>query len=236
MCRLLAFHVKGKLDNNLIQALKKVSEYDELSMYKGHPDGWGIVALIREGKEWNMIYHRSSKPAYQDSHFDEIEISGDEIIGIAHVRKAGKIFLLGVNHSHPYHLRSSGYDLFFAHNGSVNRTAFSSPQMPYTDSYLILHDISSLIDEGYSPPEAYRKEFERIMSVSSSLNSALLYMRGKEVGLIILHYFNKELMHEKNEEYYKIYCDSNYCVSSSLLKYLPKNYSMERIPIGFKQL
>ncbi len=233
MCRILAFHVKGEVDKEALEALRLASKNDTLSIYGNHPDGWGISALIREGNEWNLLEYKTSKPAFNDPFFDSLRLKGEEIYGIVHARKARTNFLLGVAHSHPYHIRVNGYDIFFAHNGSINRKVFNDPMRPYTDSYMMLDDIASYVSSGLHPVDAYEKEYMKVKEFSSSLNSAMLYMRGKEVKLTVLHYFNVNMMKEKNEEYYHLYCNESYCMSSSLMKYLPPTYA-ERIPPGFK--
>ncbi|BBG24708.1 class II glutamine amidotransferase [Sulfuracidifex tepidarius] len=235
MCRILAFHVKGELDKQVLEAIKLSAEHDNLSIYGGHPDGWGIVALIRNGDDLSSFYYRSSKPIFKDDFFNLIHLDGDEVIGILHVRKAGKSFLLGLPHAHPYHTRANGYDIFFAHNGSVNRKAFRDPLRPYTDSYMVLEDIADYVNSGLEPYEAFKEEYSRIKDFSSSLNSALLYVKGKQTRLIVLHSFNPNAMKEKSEQYYHIYCNENYCMSSSVAMHLP-DHKLDRVPIGFKEL
>ncbi len=235
MCRILAFHVKGELDTQVLQAIRLSAEHDELSIYGGHPDGWGIVAIIRNGDDLSSFYYRSSKPIFKDNFFNLIHLEGEEITGILHVRKAGKSFLLGLPHAHPYHIRANGYDLFFAHNGSVNRKAFKDPLKPYTDSYMILEDIANYVNSGLDPHDAFKEEYSRVKDFASSLNSALLYVKGRQVKLNVLHFFDLNHMKEKSEQYYHIYCNENYCMSSSVASHLPC-YNLERVPIGFKEL
>lgn len=225
MCRLLAFNTKNEINNNVIEALVKSAKKDPFSTYSSHPDGWGFVIYAKKGNFWRSIYYRSPEPIYEDPDGLELlrSIKAERIVGIAHVRKGNKRFLLGVSHNHPYHKRINQYDVYFAHNGSINRKGFIhvNPSLPYTDSYLFLEELSHVVKD--SIEEAYRQLFERLKEYSTSLNSSLLlYSEGEGPQVLIGYYYSKINKRELNEEYYKIYRLEDYVFSSTIKYYLNK--------------
>ncbi|WP_240938906.1 glutamine amidotransferase [Metallosphaera hakonensis] len=146
-------------------------------------------------------------------------IRGERLYGIIHARKSYRRFLQGVSHAHPYHMRSGPYDLFFAHNGSVSRTFFRNGELPYTDSYMILRDISEVMSN-HTPREAYAIVMERIKEGSTSLNSALLaFSEGGGPELLVYYFYNRDNLREK-EEYYKMYRWGSYIYSATVNHYL----------------
>ncbi|WP_016730974.1 class II glutamine amidotransferase [Saccharolobus islandicus] len=223
MCRILAFHTKAEISKKYVNALVKASRNDIFSKYGSHPDGWGLSAFLKKNDKWKVIYYRSEDPIFEDPNFNYlIDIAkGEEIIGIIHARKAGRKFLTGVSHAHPYYVRANIYDLYFAHNGSVSRTSFKDNNRPFTDSYLILEEIKTLIENNMSPFEAYVNTLDKLKDYSTSLNSGLIYYNKKEgPSLLIGYYYNKNrLSKETNEEYYKLYTDNERYVFSSTIKY-----------------
>lgn len=235
MCRFLAFHTKGHISKSHVNALIQASKNDIFSKYGNHPDGWGLVTFIKNGK-WKIIYHKSENPIYEDPYIFQLLdiIKGEEIIGVIHARKAGSRFLIGLNHNHPYSIRAGAYDLYFAHNGSVNRTAFKYSDKPYTDSYLILEEIKDEIERGNTTPyDAFSKTIDRLKDYASSLNSALIsFNRSEGPSILVAYYYNKNrLDRESKEEYYKLYTDNNGYIFSSTVKYY-LNINSEELTFG----
>lgn len=223
MCRLLTFSTKSEIKIALLQALVNSAKRDPFSIYLSHPDGWGFIVYAKKGSHWRNFYYRSADPIYEDLEGLELlkSIRGDKLVGIVHVRKTSKKFLLGVIHSHPYHKRIGQYDLYFAHNGSINRKGFiyANPSLPYTDSYLFLEELSYLVKD--SVEDAYKGLFNRLKDFSSSLNSALLfYSEGEGPKVLVGYYYNKTNRKEVNEEYYKMYRWGDYIFSSTVKYYL----------------
>lgn len=232
MCRILAFNTREELNPKVLDALIKSAKLDPYSIYLSHPDGWGFSIYVKKGgAHWRNFYYRSPEPIYED--FSGVEllksIKGEKIVGVIHVRRSGKKFLLGVTHNHPYHKRINQYDVFLAHNGSINRNAFSfvNPYAPYTDSYLFLEELSYLVKDSTSIEAAYRELFHKLKDKSTSLNSALLfYSEAEGPKVLVGYYYNKSNMREINEEYYRMYSWGDY-VFSSTLKYYLNNYDNE---------
>ncbi|EZQ10876.1 MULTISPECIES: class II glutamine amidotransferase [Acidianus] len=234
MCRILAFHTKDKLNQDIVKAFFSSAEMDPLSkIYGRHDDGWGFVVFLK-GNSWKKVYYRSPEPAFEDKVGQTIltSIKGDEMIGIIHARKTSKKFLVGLNHNHPYHLRSSVFDLYFAHNGSVNRKVFGeNGKKPYTDSYLILEKIGQKIESGLLPFDSLNEVIKEIGQYSSSLNSGLIsFSESKGPTLYVVNYFNQDKIKE-NTEYYVMYRLGDYVFSSTLLYYL-KRSDVEKIKVG----
>ncbi|MDT7860918.1 MAG: class II glutamine amidotransferase [Saccharolobus sp.] len=238
MCRFLAFHTKDSLSKEHVNALIKASRNDIFSKYGSHPDGWGLVAFVRNNSKWRVFYYRSEDPIYEDPYINTIidVIKGEEIIGVIHARKAGSKFLIGLTHTHPYFTRAGIYDLYFAHNGSVSRQIFKEPNKPYTDSYLILEEIKNLIEtNNITPFDAYSSVIERLKDYATSLNSTLIfYNKSGGPSILIGYYYNKNrLINETKEEYYKLYTDNKgYVFSSTIKYYLDKLTEIEELVLG----
>lgn len=224
MCRLLAFKAKGEPNLDILKAFLNASKNDIYFKYGSHSDGWGFSAFILRNNKWRVLFYKTNEPVYEDPLFiDYINLlKGDEIYAIFHARKAGKSFLLGVRHNHPYHFKLSTHDLFFAHNGSINRKAFSEPNYPSTDSYLFFLEIIKKYNEKNDFKTAYLEVLSQLSSYASSLNSTLLTFNSQEGPKIyVAYYYNKSRMKEI-EEYYKLYRYENYIFSSTIGYYLGK--------------
>ncbi|WP_338599392.1 class II glutamine amidotransferase [Sulfolobus tengchongensis] len=238
MCRFIAFRTKGEISKKYVDALIRASKNDVFSRYGSHPDGWGLSVFVKRNSKWRVIYYRSEDPIYEDSYVSYLlEIAkGDEIVGIIHARKAGSKFLIGLSHSHPYHIRVNAYDLYFAHNGSVSRIAFSSnSSKPYTDSYLILEEIKTLVENNMTPFDAYSLTIEKLKDFSTSLNSSLIsYAKSEGPSILVAYYYNKNrLLKETKEEYYKLYTDNKgYVFSSTVKYYLEEGADAEELTMG----
>ncbi|MBW9140734.1 MAG: class II glutamine amidotransferase [Candidatus Aramenus sp.] len=220
MCRLLAFNTKGKLDEKVVEAFAEVARHDVLSS-SPHSDGWGMSVFVYE-KSWRNISYKTGLPAFEDPLYKRlpVTIEGERLVGIIHARKAGKKFLTGLSHSHPYHAKAGAYELFFAHNGSISRKFFENPSLPYTDSYLFFLEIVKRVNQGATPLEAYTEVFERAKPFSSSLNSVLIsYSESEGPRVYAGYYYNKEKLRER-EEYYKVFRYKDYVFSSTLKYYI----------------
>ncbi|BFI76142.1 class II glutamine amidotransferase [Sulfurisphaera ohwakuensis] len=225
MCRILAFKAKGEPNFEVLKAFLSASKNDVYFKYGSHSDGWGFIALISKNGKWKVLYYKTNEPIYEDPlFFDYLSLlKGDEIYAIFHARKAGKNFLLGVRHNHPYYYRLSTHDLYFAHNGSINRKAFSEPNYPSTDSYLFFLEIIKNYSLKNDFKTAYLETLSTLSQYASSLNSALLTFNNQEGPRIFVgYYYNKNRMKEI-EEYYKLYRYENYIFSSTVGYYLGKN-------------
>jgi Predicted glutamine amidotransferase len=220
MCRFVAFRAEGEVDPNVLESLIKASDKDPYSSFGSHPDGWGFVIYFRDDG-WSKIYYTSRKPIFKDPNVKLLSsIRGDELVGIIHARRSSKKFLLGPSHAHPYFLRAGPYELFLAHNGSISRVGFTEPNLPYTDSFVMLMEVAKRVQEGMDPVESYSRVTKELRQWSTSLNSSLLFY-GEGVGpsLYVYYYYNKEKMREK-EEYYRLYRSGGYIFSSSVNYYL----------------
>ncbi|MDT7900843.1 MAG: class II glutamine amidotransferase [Acidianus sp.] len=221
MCRLLAFRDREKINGEVLKAFVNSARYDPFSPYKSHPDGWGFIIFVKKSGIWRSLYYRSPEPIFQDDLSALTSIKGEEILGIIHARKAGKKFLQGLTHAHPYHIRSGVYDLYFAHNGSISRNAFENPSLPYTDSYMFLLRIVEGVSKTNDVKESFRFAFNSLKEYSASLNSALLsYSEGEGPLIQIGYYYNKKEALDSSEEYFKLYIWRNYVFSSTIKYYL----------------
>ncbi|QIJ32890.1 class II glutamine amidotransferase [Acidianus sulfidivorans JP7] len=225
MCRIVAFNTnEGKINSEVIDALINSAKKDPFSIYLSHPDGWGFIVYVKKRNTWRSFYYRSPEPIYEDNEGIEIlkSIKGNEIKGIIHVRKGNKKFLMGVSHNHPYYKRINQYDVYFAHNGSINRKAFvlTNPLLPYTDSYLFLEELSKIVTD--SIENSYIQLFNKIKEYSTSMNSALLYYSEGEGPKLMVGYFYTKNNKETDEEYYRMYKWNNYIFSSTIKYYLGK--------------
>ncbi|MEM4745769.1 MAG: glutamine amidotransferase [Metallosphaera sp.] len=216
MCRFVAFYATKSLDPEIISALLKASRNDILSE-GSHPHGWGYV-IYSYDYSWTKMHYSSAKPMFKDENVSFLyTIRGEKLVGIIHARKTLKKFLMGLFHSHPYYIRVGPYDLFFAHNGSVSRSMFSQPDLPYTDSYMILREISMMSSD---PIDSYNLIMQKLKEGSTSLNSSLLiYSEAKGPRLFVYYYFNKNNIKER-EDYYKMYRYNNYVFSGTVNSYL----------------
>lgn len=223
MCRLLAFSVRGEIDKEIVNSFINAAKNDVYFKYGSHSHGWGITAIVWKSGRPKVIYYKSVEPIYEDETFTRIIdlLKGDKISGIIHARKAGKDFLIGLRHNHPYHIKTQTHDLYFAHNGSINRKAFQNPSYPSTDSYLFFLEIVNRLDK-QEIRNAYRDAVNALKDYATSLNSALLSYNDYEGDKIfIAYYYNKARMREM-EEYYKLYRYENYIFSSTVNYYLGK--------------
>ncbi|BDC19560.1 class II glutamine amidotransferase [Acidianus sp. HS-5] len=221
MCRILAFKEKERINGEVLKAFVNSARYDPFSPYKSHPDGWGFIILVKKNGSWRSIYYRSPEPIFQDDLSLLTSIKGDEILGIIHARKAGKKFLQGLTHAHPYHARAGAYDLYFAHNGSISRSAFQNPSLPYTDSYMFLLKIVDEVSKSNDVRNSFRITFNSFKEYAASLNSALLSFSEGEGPLIqVGYYYNKREAVDYSEEYFKLYIWRNYVFSSTIKYYL----------------
>ncbi|AHC50772.1 glutamine amidotransferase [Sulfolobus acidocaldarius SUSAZ] len=221
MCRLLGFSVKGEVDHKALKALIDAARNDLFSRYLNHPHGWGISAIIYRDNKPRVLYFKSPIPIYDDPTFYDIAslLKGDRVIGMIHVRRAGKGFLLGVRHNHPYHVRTKNLDIYFAHNGSISRKAFEDPNYPSTDSYLFLQEIIKNIDRNnLDVKRAYEETIIKLSEFSVTLNSILLSLSNEDVSLLVGHYYNKNKMRDV-EDYYKMYRYENFVFSSTVMYY-----------------
>ncbi|QKQ99961.1 glutamine amidotransferase [Metallosphaera tengchongensis] len=220
MCRFVAFSESGAIKPEIINAMIKSAWKDIYSSSGHHDDGWGFV-IYAYNNGWNRIFYNSSKPIFQDDNVAMLySIRGEKLTGIIHVRKASKKFLSGVSHSHPYHIRAGPNDLFYAHNGSVSRREFSNPNLPYTDSFMILKTIVEGVESGKGVIDSLNETMIKIKDYSSSLNSALLVFNEAEgPRLFVYYYYNKSNIREK-EDYYKMYRHKSYAFSSTVNYYL----------------
>ena len=224
MCRILAFKAKGEPDLSILKAFLEASKNDVYFRYGSHSDGWGFTALILRNGKWRVLFYKTHEPIYEDEMFYNYVnlLKGDEIYAIFHARKAGKSFLLGVRHNHPYYYRLPTHDAYFAHNGSINRKAFSDPNYPSTDSYLFFQEIIKKYQEIKDFRRAYLETIQSLANFATSLNSALLTFNSQEgAKLYVGYYYNKSRMREM-EEYYKMYRYENYIFSSTVAYYLGK--------------
>ncbi|TRN02449.1 glutamine amidotransferase [Sulfolobus sp. F1] len=233
MCRFIAFHTKGEIKKKYLDGLLKASYNDVFSKYRSHSDGWGYVIFVKLSQKWRVWYYRSEEPIYQDENGLQFleSIRGDEIVGIVHARRSSKKFLVGLTHCHPYFLRAGPYDLYFAHNGSVMRKAFRDPYRPYTDSYVILEEIKTLIEsDNQVPLEAYFSTIQRLKDYATSLNSSLIYFdKNNGPTLLVAYYYNvSRVTSSVSEEYYKLYInEENYIIPSTVKYYLNERESKE---------
>jgi glutamine amidotransferase len=221
MCRLLAFRTKGSIDKKFVEALIKSAENDIYSRYGKHPHGWGLIVLINKNSTWRSIYYRSQIPIYEDPNVILLTelLKGDEIIGMFHVRRASKDFLLGSTHNHPYYSKIGEKDVYFAHNGSVKREVFRNRDLQLTDSYLVFMEIIENM-KFKDPLNSIKEVVNRLGPYSTSLNSALLIHSEKsEPELYFTHYYNKARARDI-DEYYRIYEINGYVFSSTLKYYL----------------
>lgn len=224
MCRILAFRAKGEADISVLRAFLNASKNDIYFKYGSHSDGWGFAAFILRNGKWRIISYKTNEPIYEDEMFFEYInlLKGDDIYAILHARKAGKMFLLGVRHNHPYYHRLATHDIYFAHNGSISRKAFNNPNYPSTDSYLFFQEVIRLYQEKNDFKIAYMEAINSLSNYASSLNSALLTFNSQEGPRIYVgYYYNKNRIKEI-EEYYKLYRYENYIFSSTVGFYLGK--------------
>ncbi|BBD72981.1 hypothetical protein HS1genome_1370 [Sulfodiicoccus acidiphilus] len=178
-----------------------------------------MAALVEVNGSWRQLYYRSGEPIYEDPALDGISsLLRGRCVGVIHSRRSSRKELKGIGHTHPYHVRSGPAELFFAHNGSVLRKAFNEPDLPYTDSFLLLNELARWIPS-LSPREALERLRDSFGPESTSLNSALLYHTLSSTELHVLNYYNLNRAKEE-EEYYKLYRWEEYVASSSVAAWL----------------
>ena len=101
----------------IFMALQDVARNDPLLDTRGiqlseHSDGWGYVALSRDG----LVHYKTSMPVY-----DSAPIIAQNGFMVAHARKASPSEPRGVANSHPFHASDQSMDIYLAHNGAFDK-------------------------------------------------------------------------------------------------------------------
>ena len=118
MCRMLLFTGNDEeLFNSLLRSLEEVCKSDPLHDYQkkpflDHKDGWGFVdsgkGFLSFTKYTDPIFHSGQKIFHGD-------------IRLIHARNATVGEPLTLTSTHPFHLPLDDYDVYFAHNGWIDK-------------------------------------------------------------------------------------------------------------------
>jgi len=157
----------------------------EASGSRSHGDGWGYaVAYVDDGRTTVDFYKTSRQIWSERDRLRELieRFKGhSSIYGLLHSRKAGSTEPIGEEHSHPYRYSLNGQEMFFIHNGGVDKyrlaeeVGFKDPGS-VTDSYLAGLYLMNSLRGGLSVVEAYRK---LLAYTKSALNTGVLFMDAK---------------------------------------------------------
>ncbi|RLG77536.1 MAG: hypothetical protein DRO12_01985 [Thermoprotei archaeon] len=247
MCRMLvSASTLARLDDVLryLDALVASAERDPLLAKLGlgresHGDGWGYAAYIHS--TWSgpaTAFYRSASPIYREVQSVEAlkhQLSGADVAAcVVHARLASKGQPLGLGNTHPFHATGRGFELWLAHNGSVDKkilaeklglehmlssrtdtfflTEFIARQLTCVDPEELMHLLSRVIEEGF---------------VKTALNVGLLAVEEERALLLILSYY--VAVAPPRSEYYEMYAllENNLILagSSTLFKCYGRRYS-----------
>jgi predicted glutamine amidotransferase len=126
---MLAVASRSAVREDLLLAFRKLSDTGKTfrefgcpqpNPKAGHPDGWGIAAVGREGE----LYARGAGKASTDPKYEEaVRRLGREctppILLLAHVRRASVRDSIREEYSHPFRREVDGRIVFFGHNGEI---------------------------------------------------------------------------------------------------------------------
>ena len=234
MCRMLLF-----LGNNeqmfdyLLKSLREVSRDDPLhdlqhKPFLDHKDGWGYVD---SGNRF-LRFEKFLVPIFQSS---QDRFWGD--IRLIHARNATVGEPLTLTSTHPFHLPLDDYDVYFAHNGWIDKTKltnqFSREFMETrSDSEVFLNLLGKFPG---TPFEKLRSAIEEVYStdsLKSGLNILFLAINRRTQSRETYVYSdarNFDLYHRlylvKGERYTAV-------VSSSLLKSKDFPSGAEKVPLS----
>ena len=149
-----------------------------------HGDGWGYALSLKVGGSVRTLYYRTSKRVWLSEEKEKLLglmeglKEAERYYGLIHSRKAGRTEPVGDEHNHPYRYVVDGQELFFAHNGGVNKQALAEvlgfeKVSEVTDSFLAGLFIAQRIGKGRRLEEAYR---ELAGYTKSALNTGLLHV------------------------------------------------------------
>lgn len=243
MCRFLTFIFKVD-DHNLqiisqfINALIKAAKNDPYlegrtkGKRRSHDDGWGfcIIKLSSNEKDYIIHYYRSMNPIFNDGYaftlpklISQFKLD-DFVLGLIHARAAGSGEPLGIHNVHPYYLSTeSGYQLWFAHNGGVNKIKLANNLKldnlvnMYSDSYFLFQYIVKTL-RSYEHDNILLKYAEIVKEnyVKSALNTTLIVHKPQDniFSVIVTKYSRKS-----DDYYYNKYYEVKIFEKDSLIIY-----------------
>lgn len=160
--------------NSLLNALEEVSRDDPLHDYEhkpflDHKDGWGF---IDSGRDF-LSYSRSIEPVFQSG---EKNFSGD--IRIIHARNATEGEPFSLTSTQPFHLPLDTHDIYFAHNGWLDKqklgSGFSVEFMETrSDSEILLRLMSTFSG---NPLERFRGALEQVYRTDCLVSGLNIFM------------------------------------------------------------
>ncbi|WP_430515256.1 class II glutamine amidotransferase [Pyrococcus woesei] len=209
MCRILLAVGEGQRIVPWIEAFVRASENDPYKEARGkgksHKDGWGYVLITED----YVKHYKSKKPVFEDEEVDELKknISGFSVL-MAHSRAASQGSVETFN-AQPFSFGSPhGYQLYFMHNGDLNKSmlldALKLPKEKFldvSDSYVAGMYVSLFVTS--QEDEEIVKAISALKEVvNTSLNVGIILASPGRLKVIGVAYMREEFLENKAERDY----------------------------------
>ncbi len=239
MCRILLLIGSDRDEaRSLLDALAKASECDPiLSKLRGeecskHDDGWGYALIgLKDGRKFSR-YYRSTSPIFEDIELEELKETLnhlDTFSLIAHSRKMSK-GEVSVFNTHPFHYSHRGFDLWFAHNGTVNDMELAAEMgLSYSEGISDSFYLGNYVYER-GIPGAFNHA-KRFVKEGSAMNTVLLADRPL-ISVATAYYLAED---EVRIDYYRLFMsdgENKAVFSSSIRDYIDLKYEELRNGLG----
>lgn len=215
MCRLLLLvGSDGASASYLLRAFSEASKCDPyLAKLRGgerclsHDDGWGYALIGYRGDKTFSRHYRSTLRVFEDPELGELMslLRGlDGFLLITHSRKVSKGGV-EIRNTHPFHYSHLGFELWIAHNGTVDDRRMAeekgwSYDEGLSDTYYlgryVYESLSSL--KSSSIAQAFSKA-SRFLKDGSAMNTVSL-LSGSGVKAVVTCFYDAK--NESYEEYY----------------------------------
>lgn len=234
MCRMLLF--LGKNDSNFISLLKSLEEvcrddplHDfEHKPFLDHKDGWGYVD---SGREF-LSFTKFLTPIFQEK---QASFNGD--IRLIHARNATEGEPRSLASTQPFHLPLENHDIYFAHNGWIDKTKLTGKfsdefRATRSDSEIFLSLMGQYTG---NPLERFNAALEQVYSTGSllsGLNIFLLSANRKTQERDVYVYSDARNFDLYHRFYFVKGMEFSAVVSSSLLESRNFPEGVDRIPLS----
>lgn len=244
MCRILSCIVKPKnypdLLKQLVKQFVKASSNDVYLRGRRHSDGWGYAGFgfLEQREIPVLMFYKTISPIDSSYSLEIIEAllsrasKFNTLYLILHSRLAGSIEPYGEIYAHPYVVEEKRFNLWFIHNGGVDKFKLAENlglnPLLYTDSWLAaLHlakQISGCNEINDECVTSAYIELNKFVTKGSSLNTALMVLTERGASLYTTYMPSDEALYDV---YYKLYVysdnDNVAVFSSTVAYYLEEN-------------
>ncbi|MEM3870165.1 MAG: class II glutamine amidotransferase [Candidatus Korarchaeum sp.] len=215
MCRLLLLAGSdGASASRLLRAFSEASRCDPyLAELRGderclsHDDGWGYALIGYRGGKHLSKHYRSVSPVFEDTELGELTalLGGlDGFLLIAHSRKSSKGGA-EVRNTHPFHYSYLGFELWIAHNGTVDDRRIAEERCWNYDGDLSdTHYLGRYVYESLSSSSVARafSKASKFLKEGSAMNTVSLVSGDIFRAVVTCLYRAKN---ESYERYYRLF-------------------------------